>query len=222
MLLADYKGHSAPPVLLDLLENKIMKPASWRTTIFVKPLYILRCLSMVIPWLFYTRRAVCGPRIYGFFEALRKSPPPFPTKDLKIAAAGFCWGGYYTVQLTHDTPESRVVRHDSQIHSGSPERLIDCGFTAHPSNLSIPKDLEGVTLPLSVSIGNEDLAVKTPAIQQMKEILEVKKKGDHEVVIMPGAKHGFAVRTNPEDKLQNECAKKAEAQAIDWFTRWFA
>ena len=25
---------------------------------------------------------------------------------------------------------------------------------------------------------------------QMKEILEVKKKGDNEVVVMPGAKHG--------------------------------
>jgi len=56
----------------------------------------------------------------------------------------------------------------------------------------------------------------------MKEILEVKKKGDHEVNIIPGAKHGFAVRTHPDDKHQMECADKAEKQAVEWFGRWFA
>ena len=56
----------------------------------------------------------------------------------------------------------------------------------------------------------------------MKEILEVKKKGDHEVVILPGAKHGFAVREDPTDPLQMEYAEKAEAQAVAWFGRWFS
>jgi dienelactone hydrolase len=86
----------------------------------------------------------------------------------------------------------------------------------------MPGDIQGVTIPLSVAVGNEDMAMKGPLIQQMKEILEVKKKGDHEVVIMPGAKHGFAVRTMKEDKLQMEFADKAEEQAVNWFTRWFA
>lgn len=64
--------------------------------------------------------------------------------------------------------------------------------------------------------------MKGPQIQQMKEILEVKKKGDHEVNIIPGAKHGFAVRTHPDDKHEMECADKAERQAVEWFGRWFA
>ncbi len=88
--------------------------------------------------------------------------------------------------------------------------------------VSMPKDIEAVNLPLSVAIGNEDMAMKGPLILQMKEILEVKKKGDHEVVIMPGAKHGFAIRVDPKDELQTEYAEKAEAQAIEWFSRWFA
>ena len=87
--------------------------------------------------------------------------------------------------------------------------------------VSVPKDIEEVKMPLSVAIGNDDMAMKGPLIQQMKEILE-KKKDDHEVVIMPGAKHGFGVRTDQKDPLQVECADKAEVQAIDWFTRWFA
>lgn len=88
--------------------------------------------------------------------------------------------------------------------------------------VNVPSDVEAVTLPLSIAVGNDDMAMKGPLIRQMEEILTVKKKGDHEVNIMPGAKHGFAVREDPNDKFQGECADKAEAQAIAWFTRWFA
>lgn len=87
--------------------------------------------------------------------------------------------------------------------------------------VSMPGDIEAVTLPLSVAVGNEDAAMKGPLIVQMKDILE-KKKDDHEVVIMPGADHGFAVRKDPKDPLQMEYADKAEVQAINWFSRWFA
>lgn len=40
------------------------------------------------------------------------------------------------------------------------------------------------------------------------------------VVILEGAKHGFAVRTM-DDKYQWELASKAEDQAVAWFKRWF-
>ncbi len=127
------------------------------------------------------------------------------------------------VRLAHDPPEIRVVRHESQTEASSkPEPLIDCGFTAHPSFLVVPKDIEPVQLPLSVSIGDDDMQMKAPKILETKELLEVKKKGDHEVVILPGAKHGFAIRTDPADKYQMECAAKAEDQAISWFTKWLA
>lgn len=85
----------------------------------------------------------------------------------------------------------------------------------------IPDDANAVTIPTSVAIGENDMAMKTPLINQMKEILEVKKKGDHEVVIIPGAKHGFSIRTHPDDAHEMECAEKAEVQAIEWFTKWF-
>jgi dienelactone hydrolase len=88
--------------------------------------------------------------------------------------------------------------------------------------LNVPDDIEKIKVPISVAIGNEDMALKTPLIQQMNEVLTVKLKGDHEVNILPGAKHGFAVRHDPDDKLQLECGDKAEEQAIGWFTRWFA
>ena len=203
------------------MENKVKKPASWFTTVFYKPIWIMRAMSIIIPWFVRNRPGAAKPRIFSFFQALRTSPPPFPTSDLKIGVAGFCWGGKFTVLLAGNPPSSRVKRHESQISGQAIEPLIDCGFTAHPSLLSVPKDIDPVAVPLSVAVGNEDMALSGPLIQQMKEILE-KKKDDHEVVIMPGAKHGFAVRTDPKDPLQMEYADKAEVQAINWFTRWFA
>jgi len=85
----------------------------------------------------------------------------------------------------------------------------------------VPGDIEAVALPLSVIVGDNDHAMKGPLALQMKEILEVKKKGDHEVIIVPGAKHGFAQRTATDDPFQMEAAQQAEDQAINWFTRRF-
>lgn len=216
-------GSSLPFKFMQLMEEKVKKPASWFTTLFYKPFWFAQAMWMVIPWIFKNRSSVCKPRIFNFFKAIRTSPPPFPTNKLKMGAAGFCWGGYYTILLAHDTPSSRVQRHEAQTSSATAlEPLIDCAFTAHPSLLTMPKDIEAVNLPLSVAVGNEDTAMKGPQRLQMKEILEVKKKGDHEVVIMPGAKHGFATRVDPRDEWQLECAEKAEVQAIEWFKRWFA
>jgi dienelactone hydrolase len=204
------------------LFDAITKPASWFTTLVYKPFYVLKAIAVTLPWIVTTRRSICKPRIFSFFQALRTSAPPFPTNNLKIGAAGFCWGGQYIVMLAHDTPSSRVTRHSSQLSSSTIDPLIDCGFTAHPSMLNVPDDIEKIKVPISVAIGNEDMALKTPLIQQMNEVLTVKLKGDHEVNILPGAKHGFAVRHDPDDKLQLECGDKAEEQAIGWFTRWFA
>jgi dienelactone hydrolase len=214
-------GYSLPITALTLMD-KIMKPASWFTTLIYKPLYILRAIGIAVPWIFSTRQSVVKPRILSFLTALRTSPPPFPTTNLKIGAAGFCWGGFWTIYLCNNFPSTRVVRHPDQSSSTALEPLIDCGFTAHPSSVSVPKDIDGVELPLSVAVGEEDMAMKGPLIQQMKDILEVKKKGDHEVIILPGAKHGFAVRSHPEDKAQLEHAETAEVQAIAWFKRWLS
>lgn len=84
----------------------------------------------------------------------------------------------------------------------------------------MPADIEVVTIPLSIAIGDEDMYMKAPVVQQMKTLLEGKGK-DFEVVVMQGARHGFAQRTDTEDKLQMGYAENAEEQAIEWFSKWF-
>jgi dienelactone hydrolase len=214
-------GNALDPRVIPLID-KIVEPASWFTTFVYKPIYVLQAMIIAIPWKIKTRISVTKGPVFSFVQGLRTSPPPFPTDNLKIAAAGFCWGGKHTMLLAQDAPSSRVHRHESQINSTTLKPLIDCAFTAHPSYIDVPNDITTITIPISVAVGDADMAMKLSLVQEMKEILEVKKKGDHEVNIIPGAKHGFAVRTHPDDEHEMKCAEEAESQAIEWFTRWFS
>lgn len=170
----------------------------------------------MVPFAIRCRESVAKPRVFGFVRALRTSPD---TANLKIGAAGFCWGGLYAIKLAQDTPSSRVHRHGSE--AGGVQPLIDAAFTAHPSMVKVPTDIVGVTVPLSIAVGDVDFVMKFPDVQKSKSILE-KKSDDHEVVIYPGAKHGFAVRGDPKDPKQKEFADQAEEQAIAWFSKWLS
>jgi len=207
------------------MEEKIRKPASWLVTLFVKPFYIAKALYMAIPWIFRNRQAVVKPRIFNFFTALRKDSP-----SGKLGTAGFCWGGYYTFLLARDEPSTRVRKVDDG-GEGSEVGLVDVVFVAHPSMLKFPKDIEAVSekMPIRVVVGSEDHALKPEKVAQMKEVLEGKGKkhgevegeGINGVIVLEGAKHGFAVRLDPKDDVQNEAAEKAEDLAVQWFRRWF-
>lgn len=213
--LANSSGHAVNEMLLDHM-SFITAPASWYTTLFEKPIYILQSIQHMLPFAIRCRQSVTMPRVLDFVKALRTSPE---TANLKIGAAGFCWGGLHAVKLAHDTPSSRVHRYGSG--AGEVKPLIDAAFTAHPSMLNVPTDITGVTVPLSIAVGDVDFVMKFPDVEKAKSILE-KKGDDHEVVVYHGAKHGFAVRGDPKDPKQKEQADQAEEQAIGWFSKWLA
>lgn len=159
------------------------------------------------PFLFWNRLAVVKPRIHKYFHDLQADN----TKSLPVGVAGYCWGGKYSFLLCSDSEKS-----------ASGKSLVDCGFTAHPSFLTIPNDAQGVKLPLSISVGDVDMALPLAKVHTIKEILEEKGKDKHEVVIIPGATHGFAIRADPRDEKAVEHGLLAEDQAANWFSKWFA
>ena len=167
---------------------------------------IFQALYNAAPFLFFNRQSVSKPKVFKFFHDLRANE----AASQPVGVAGFCWGGKWVFLLCAD--------HEKAANGKS---LIDFGFTAHPSNLIIPADAEAVKLPLSVCVGDDDAVFKVEQCKKTKEILEGKDKDKFEVVIVPYATHGFAVRGNPTEKNAIENGRLAEQQAVDWFTKWF-
>lgn len=158
----------------------------------------------MVPFMYHNRQSVAEPRVRKWFSQLRANEGA----ATKMGAVGFCWGGKYVALLSDKTATAP---------SGLP--LIDAGFTAHPSNLVMPKDIENVDKPLSICVGDVDVVFGHAQSKQAKEVLEGRGEGKHEVVILPGAKHGFAVRGRADDPKEMEQADIAEDQVVKWFQK---
>lgn len=184
---------------------------------FMNQLYKIGHLMYIMRWLipmrFSLSEANCRPRIFDFFKNLGENE----AKDLPVGTAGFCWGAKYVTELCWDQTKTKDGK-----------RLVDCGFVAHPSNINYPGDIEMIVLPYSCAAAEHDMMMSADQAKQTKQILEKKTAEtkafgvEHEFVMYDGAHHGFAVRADENEKEEAEKGKKAEKQAVDWFTRWFS
>ncbi|KAJ9414830.1 Alpha/Beta hydrolase protein [Fusarium oxysporum] len=175
----------------------------------LKPYYLVATMLDFVPFLIRNRFSVCWPRVTGFLKEVQRH------KDaaLPVGIAGFCWGGLHTVRLTHDTAETKTA---------SGHALANAFFTAHPSSVDVVQDIGNVARPLSIAIGDDDPVMGMKQVRQAESILE-SKDVDTNVVIYPGAKHGFSIRASraKPDSKETRQAEEAEEQAIAWFKRQF-
>jgi dienelactone hydrolase len=133
--------------------------------------------------------------------------------SIPIGVAGYCWGGKHAITLAHGTTTL----------PDSTRTIVDCAFVAHPSGLDFPSDIEKISLPFSLAIGDKDIVMGPKMVEESREILEKKTGRVHsEVVVYAGAKHGFAVRGDPESESEVEQEGQAQDQAVRWFRRWLA
>ena len=146
---------------------------------------------------------VCMPPMQSYLQSLRKET------TLPIGAAGYCWGGKFAVNLANG----------NLIPGGKP--LVDVVYTAHPSNLDIPKEIDAITLPFSMAIGSADFVLKMDGVNKIKDILVKRKDLDNEVKVYDDAKHGFAIRGDPGDEKEAKQGLEAEDQAVAWFSKHF-
>jgi dienelactone hydrolase len=163
-----------------------------------------------LPFLHRNRLSVCWPRVTKFLGEIRED------KDiaLPVGIAGFCWGGLHAIKLSHNLPETKTE---------SGRHLADVFFAAHPSNVTIPQDIIDVKSNLSIAIGDDDGVLGIQQVQEAKAILQANTDIDSEVIIYPGAKHGFSIRASRAvpDSKETQQAEDAEKQAIAWFQRHF-
>lgn len=177
-----------------------------------KPYYVGWAVAAMVPFLMYNGISKSTPRVVSYVQDMYNNPTP-EEKDLPIFATGFCWGGKHVVQLCWPNWD----KNPNAPSDKTP--LITAGYTAHPSFVSAPDDLEKVAVPLSIAVGDKDINFNLKQIESAKEVLE-KKKDIGEVVVYPGAEHGFAVRAQVEYPELQEHAKQAEQQAIAWFDKY--
>lgn len=163
-----------------------------------------------VPFLIRNRFSVAWPRVTEFLKELQAHNDD----GHPVGIAGFCWGGLHAIRLTHATDETTTS-------SGRP--LADAVFTAHPSSVDVTTDITNVARNLSIAIGDDDAVMGIKQVRQAEAILTGKSDVDTEVVIYPGAKHGFSIRASRSkpDSVETRQAAEAEEQAIAWFKRQF-
>ncbi|KAK3361103.1 Alpha/Beta hydrolase protein [Lasiosphaeria ovina] len=198
------KGRAAPGWLTEVLFKLLSKSGmvGWVR----KAWYVAQIAYYVVPWLFFNRWAVSWPIVRAFFEAVRSDAA---TAALPVGAAGFCWGAKHCIFLTHP---------DSVTPAGGP--LVDAIFIAHPSVVKYPADVDKVARPASLAIGDKDMTMTMEHIALTRRAWDAKKGVvDTEVVVYPGANHGFAVRVDHFNENLLKHYQEAEEQAVRWFTK---
>lgn len=109
------------------------------------------------------------------------------------------------------------------VHTPEGKSLIDVAYTAHPSGLVLPKDIEDVKVPLCISNGTLDIGLKADGMEKIQAAFAKKEgfdEGKYELNAVEGAKHGFAVRGNPGDEDEKRRGQLAEDQAVNFFEKW--
>ncbi|KAI0912615.1 Alpha/Beta hydrolase protein [Ustulina deusta] len=201
--LPDFMNGNAAPVSMINSMQKVLAAKTWQDT-FSKPYHFLSIIRYGLPAIILTRPGKTIPIVKSFMESLRRNE----AAHLPTGITGYCWGGKHVVSLA----EGFTV-------DGKP--LIDAGFTAHPSFLTLFDDIEKMTIPVSFAVGDKDNMVSPEQAKQLEKIVLEKPDGQKgECRVYPGYGHGFACRV---DVLNDDPkgAAEAEDQAIAWFEKHF-
>ena len=179
-----------------------------RRTFVLKPKFYLSLAYHYIPFLTSLRPPVTLSRLQTYLSALKADPPAPFTSSIppKIGVAGFCWGGKYAILVCHPPDPGN-------------ENPVTCAFTAHPSLVDVPREINPIALPLSLANGVTDEWMTGEKVAEFKRVLDI--KGNCETRLYDGAKHGFAVRGDPNDERQARFGMEAEDQAVAWYKKHF-
>jgi dienelactone hydrolase len=133
------------------------------------------------------------PQVKANAQALKSQYP-------KLGAIGYCYGGWACFRL------------------GADPSLVDAIATAHPS-LMVKEEIEALKVPVQIVAPEND----TQLTLEMKEYVNRVVPSlnlQYEYIYFPGLSHGFAVRGDPNDKVQKEGLERAKTCAVNFFNQF--
>lgn len=147
---------------------------------------------------FITRNSkqIREPEIVSVAAALR-------SQYKRVAAIGFCWGGW------------AVFRLGAKSHSPP---LVDCISTAHPSLLE-PTEIENIGVPVQVIAPENDMMFP-PELKELTNRVIPTLGVAYDYQHFPGVEHGFATRGNTHDEVELKGMARAKSCVVAWFQHW--
>ena len=210
MYLPDFFQGDA--VGLSLADVLIPVDAAKQST-FSKYTGILANVPSFVMWMTRHKQGPTEKICNDFLKALRRATPA----SQKIGIVGMCWGGRYALRAGLESNMIEV--------NGTKQPLVDAVVALHPSQLTIPADVDTLVVPFSCGWGVEDEAVKFKLKGEVEAFYAKAKEAGKKVpemehkVYTPG-RHGFAVRGNPDDPQEKKALEDSEAQVLTWFNKW--
>jgi carboxymethylenebutenolidase len=126
--------------------------------------------------------------------------------EARVGVTGFCWGGRITWLYAAHNPKlkagvawyGRLVGEATELQ---PKYPIDVAASLHAPVLGL--------------YGEQDQGIPLADVEKMRAALAAAKK-DSEIVVFPGAPHGFHADYRPSFRAQD--AKEAWRQCLAWFS----
>jgi dienelactone hydrolase len=141
-------------------------------------------------------RDIREPEIFECARALRE-------KYQKVAAIGFCFGGWAVFRLgsaEHQPP------------------LVDCISAGHPTWLT-KSDIDGVAVPVQILAPEID-PVFTSELKSYSWEMITQKPIAFDYQHFPGVEHSCFTRGDEEVKGEREAMEHGKAAAVAWFSRF--
>ena len=147
----------------------------------------------VSAWIGRNSREKRWPQVTAGAQALKAQYP-------KVAAIGYCWGGWACLQL------------------GADPTLIDAISTAHPALLK-EADFDNVKVPVQLLAPEHDNTF-TPELKQYSLKALPRTAIQWEYVYFAGYTHGFASRGDPSELSKRPGLERAKRCAVNFFNEF--
>lgn len=147
----------------------------------------------VHPWAERHKDDIVRPLIIKVVKSLKADSE-------KLGIVGFCWGARHAILL------------------GGAGSAVDAIVANHPSFTEFPTAFEDVTKPTLIQVGENDSMFPSEQVRSVKHDIFVKKAGC-EVIVYPGAVHGFGVRADLNNDAEKKIKEDATGAALDFFQK---